>query len=200
MTELSLFRKWHNTFFRIITFLMFGHDLDIGLDPNIKVDSTTGRVCAIVVDNKWFKVLQLIHSIETLVRRVTKVWIVSYEGKVFTIKDLWIQDKHVQSEVSFLAQMFIPLLEGCVPHLVCGGDVIINGAKDCTSCYHVDLEGYPYSQCVHRRIITSSIGESITTFQSKQEFINIILSLLGSTLSYLYLTFTIELKVLSCSS
>jgi hypothetical protein len=152
------------------------------------------------VDNKWFEVLQLIHSVETLVGRATKVWIVSFEGKVFTIKDSWIQDKHVQSEVSFLAQMSIPALEGHVPHLVCGGDVIINGARDCTGHYRVDLEGYPYSQRVHRRIVTSSIGESITTFQSKQEFINIILSLLGSTLSYLYLTFTIELKVLSCSS
>ena len=201
MTELSLFGKRHNTFFfRIIAFLMFGHDSDIGLDPNVEVDSTTGRVCAIVVDNKRFEVLQLIHSVETLVGRATKVWIVSFEGKVFTIKDSWIQDKHVQSEVSFLSQMSIPALEGRVPHLVCGGDVIINGVRDCTGRYRVDLEGYPYSQRVHRRIVTSSIGESITTFQSKQEFINVILSLLGSTLSDLYLTFTIELKVLSCSS
>lgn len=174
--------------------------LDIRLDPNVKVDSTTGRVHAIVVDNQQFEVIQLIHSVETLVRRATKVWIVSLEGQLFTIKDSWIQDKHVQSEVSFLAQMSISKLEGCVPHLVCGGDIIINGAKDCTSHYRVDLEGYPYSQRVHHRIVTSSIGQSLTTFWSKREFINIISSLLESRLSYLYLIFTSELMILSCSS
>jgi hypothetical protein len=96
--------------------------------------------------------------------------------------------------------MSIPELEGHVPHLVCGGDIIINGARDCTGRYRVDLEGYPYSQRVHHRIITSSIGESLTTFQSKREFINVILSLLESRLSYLYLIFTIELMILSRSS
>ena len=133
----------------IIVFLMFGHDLDIGLDPNVKVDSTTGRVSAIVVDNRQFKVIQMIHSVETLIGRATKVRIVSFEGKLFTIKDSWIQDKYVQSEVSFLAQMSIPELKGHILYLVCGGDVMIDGAKNCTGCYHVDLEGYPYSQCVH---------------------------------------------------
>jgi Fungal protein kinase len=149
MTELSLPGKQHNIFFMIVVFLMFGHDSDIGLDPNVEVDSTTGRVSAIVVDNQWFEVIQLIHSVETLVGRATKVWIVSFEGKLFTIKDLWIQDNHVQSEVSFLAQMSILELKGRIPYLVCGGDIIINGAKDCTGHYRVDLKGYPYSQHVH---------------------------------------------------
>jgi hypothetical protein len=55
MSELSLSGKRHNTyFFMILAFLIFGHDSDIGLDPNVEVDSTTGRVHAIVVDNKWF--------------------------------------------------------------------------------------------------------------------------------------------------
>jgi hypothetical protein len=130
----------------------------------------------------------------------TKVWIVSLEGQLFTIKDSWIQDKHVQSEVSFLAQMSILKLEGHVPHLVCGGDIIINGAKDCTGHYCVDLEGYPYSQHVHHCIITLFIGQSLTTFWSKQEFINITFSLPESRLSYLYLIFTVELMILSCSS
>jgi len=159
MTELSLSRKRHNIFFTIIVFLMFGCDLDIGLDPNVKVDSTTSRVSAIVMDNRQFKVIQMIHSVETLIGRATKVWIVSFKGKLFTIKDSWIQDKYVQSEVFFLAQMSIPELKGRIPYLVCGGDVMIDGAKDCTGRYHVDLEGYPYSQRVYRRVITSSIGE-----------------------------------------
>lgn len=85
MTELSLSGKWHNIFFTIISFLMFSHDLYIGLDSNVEVDSTTGKVLTIVVDNRRFKVIQLIHSVET--KRVTKVWIVSFEGKVSMIKD-----------------------------------------------------------------------------------------------------------------
>ena len=116
-----------------------------------------------------------------------------FKDKLFTIKDLWIQENHVQSKVSFLKQMSIPELKGHVSYLVCGGDIIINGVKDCTGHYRVDLEGYPYSQHVHQHIITSSMGKLITTFHSKQEFINVILSLLESRLSYLYLIFMIEL-------
>jgi Fungal protein kinase len=193
--ETSLSGKRHNiAFFTIIAFLMFGNDSDIGLDPTIEVDST-GKVCAIVVDKKRFEVFQLIHSVETLIGRATKVWIVSFEGKLYILKDSWIQDSHVESEVSFLERMSVPELEGCVPNLVCGGDIIINGVRDCTGRYRVDLAGYPYSQRVHRRTVSSPIGEPLTTFRSKREFINVMISLLKSKSPHLYSICMIELMV-----
>jgi hypothetical protein len=71
-------------------------------------------------------------------------------------------------------------LEGHVPMLVCGGDVKVKGVQDCTGRYRVDLAGYPYSQRVHRRIVTSTIGDSITKFQSKKEFLNVMITLIQS--------------------
>ena len=168
-------------FFTIIAFLMFGDDADIGLDPNVTIGQD-GRVKKILVDNKCFVVKHLIHSVETLIGRATKVWVVfanDAPDTLYILKDSWIQASHVDSEVSFLKQMSTKL-EGYVPKLICGGDVTVKDVKDCTGRYRVDLAGYPYSQRVHRRIVTSTIGEPLTMFQSKKEFLNVMISLLQS--------------------
>ena len=97
--------------------------------------------------------------------------------KLYILKDSWIQESYVESKVSFLSKMS-PKLEGHVPKLICGGDVKIKDVKDSTGQYWVDLAGYPYCQCMHRRIITSTVGKPLTMFQSKKELLNIIISLL----------------------
>ena len=183
-------------FLTILAFLMFGDDADIGLDPNVIIGQD-GRVKKISVDNKCFVVKTLIHSVETLIGRAMKVWVVFADDApdaLYILKDSWIQASHVDYEVSFLEQMSTSL-EGRVPKLVCGGDVkikvvqdnIIKDVQDNTSRYRVDLAGYPYSQRVHRRIVTSTIGEPLTMFQSKKEFLNIMISLLENELQYAYL-------------
>jgi hypothetical protein len=194
-------------FFTILAFLMFGKDADIGLDPNVVVGQD-GRVQKILVDNKYFMVKSLIHSVETLIGRATKAWLVftddassedastedastedaSSDGAsrtFYILKDSWIQVSHVESEVSFLNKMSTNL-EGRVPKLVCGGDVTVEKDKDCTGRYRVDLAGYPYSQRVHRRIVTSTIGEALTTFRSKKEFLNVMISFFQSKSHYAY--------------
>jgi hypothetical protein len=72
-------------FLTIILFLMFGDDADIGLvDPNIIVGED-GRVKTILVDNKCYSVKSLIHSVETLIGRATKVWVV-FTGHTLYLK------------------------------------------------------------------------------------------------------------------
>jgi Fungal protein kinase len=178
-------------FLTILAFLMFGDDADIGLDPNVIVGQD-GRVNKIFVDNKCFIVKCLIHSVQTLVGRATKAWVVFADGKpdvLYILKDSWIQESHVDSEVSFLkaiSESKKAALNGRVPELICGGDNTIKNYSDKTGRYRVDLAGYPYSQRVHRRIVTSTIGEPLTMFQSKQEFLNIMISLLESKSRYAY--------------
>jgi len=121
-------------FFTILAFLMFGDDADIGLDPNVIIGQD-GRVKNILVDNKCFVVKNLIHTVETLIGRATKVWVVFADDAPDTsyiLKDSWIQASHVDSEVSFLEQMSTSL-EGRVPKLICGGDVTIKDVQDNTS-------------------------------------------------------------------
>ena len=164
---------------------MFGNDADIGLDPSVIVGQG-GRVNKFLVDNQWFIAKRLIHSVETLLGRATKVWIVFADGKpdeLYILKDSWIQESHVDSEVSFLrliSESKMTNFKGRVPELICGGDITIQNYSDNTGRYRVDLAGYPYSQRVHRRIVTSTIGEPLTSFQSKKEFLNIFISLLES--------------------
>ena len=102
---------------------------------------------------------------------------------------------HVDFEVSFLKKM-PKKLEGRVPILVCGGDVKIKGSKDCTGRYRVDLAGYPYSQHVHCRIVTSTIGDSITKFRSKKEFLNVMITLIRSKPHYAHSIFNIQYSML----
>ena len=47
---------------------MFGDDAGLGLDPNFVIDQD-GRVQKIWVDNKYFVVKKLIHSVKTLIGR-----------------------------------------------------------------------------------------------------------------------------------
>jgi hypothetical protein len=72
-------------------------------------------------------------------------------------------------------------LKGRVPTLICGGDVVVNGLKDSTQRYRI-------ARCthrIHRRIVTSPIGESILSFKTKKEFIRVLISIIESTLTYL---------------
>ena len=59
---------------------------------------------------------------------------------------------------------------------------MVNGILDSTGYYRKDLRGWPESQCIHRRIVSTPIGESITTFRSKKEFIQVIISILEGEL------------------
>jgi len=186
LNETTLSGKRDSTLFlTILAFLMFGDDADLGLDPNVLIDQD-GRVQRILVDNKCYVVKKLIHSVETLIGRATKVWIVSPDDSPETsyiLKDSWIQSCHVESEVSFLNKLSRKL-EGHVPNLICGGDVTIKGVQDSTGRYRVDLAGYPYRQRVHRRIVTSTIGEPLTMFQSKKDFLNVMISFIQSMSHY----------------
>ena len=96
------------------------------------------------------------------------------------MKDSWVQEDGLHNEVAHLRRMAShEELKGRVPTLICGGDVVINGINDSTnryrsgSCFHH----------VHRRIVTSPIGESIISFKSKREFIRAMISIIESKLT-----------------
>ncbi|KAF8808700.1 hypothetical protein BYT27DRAFT_7096048, partial [Phlegmacium glaucopus] len=119
-------------FLRILSFLMFGTLADIGLDPNIEIDST-GKCVAITVEDKHFEVAGLLYSLNSVVGRGTRIWVVTYGGVNYILKDSWIQHEHVDSEISMLVKMRLEAkLAGCVPTLFCGGDVKINGIVNST--------------------------------------------------------------------
>ena len=126
--------------------------------------------------------LKRIHALPTLFGRGTQVWIVAQNGIRYIMKDSWDRENRNDNEVRHLRRMTTHTeLQGRVPTLICGGDVVINGFKDSTQRYR----SASYSHRIHRRIVTSPIGESITSFKTKKEFIRVLMSIIESKLTYL---------------
>ena len=170
----GLFLLW------ILAFLMFGHPEDIGLDPHFEIDPVNGQVIAIECENRCFEVLERIHALPSLFGRGTQVWIVTYQGIKYIMKDSWVREDGRHNEVAHLRRMAShEELKGRVPTLICGGDVVINGINDSTGRYRSGR----YFNRVHRRIVTSPIGESIISFKSKREFIRVMMSIIESKLT-----------------
>ena len=123
------------------------------------------------LDGKLFSVRQKIYSLQSLLGQGTQVWIVSRCGKPYILKDAWVQASRVENENSLLqAIQGLPALEGKVPTFIEGEDVSIGGFLDDTTWYRRG-EGFEDGRRLHRRVLTSGIGNSITTFSSKVEFI-----------------------------
>jgi len=78
-----------------------------------------------------------------------------------------------------------------VPTFIAGGDVMIDGVIDSTSIYRGSgLLGRPHNQRTHRRILTTPIGEPLTNFRSKTEFI---MSMITVVLAHQYLCETLHI-------
>jgi hypothetical protein len=165
-------------FLRVFITLMFGQEMHLGLDPNMIRDKNH-QVSKIFLDGKSFSVRRKIYSLQSLLGRGTQVWIVSRDGKPYILKDAWVQASRVENENMHLkAIQSIPVLKGKVPTFVAGEDVLIGGFSDDTLWYRG--EGYEDNYRVHRRVLTSGIGNSITTFTSKVEFIRAMIDVVKS--------------------
>jgi hypothetical protein len=165
----------------ILAFLMFGSAEDIGLDPSFEINPSNGQVVAIECENRRFEVVERIHALRPLFGRGTQVWIVTHEGIKYIMKDSWVREDRIRNEVAHLSRMKDHKeLKDCVPTLICGGDVVINGIKDSTRRYR----SAHCSHRIHRRIVTSPVGEPITSFKSKKEFIKVMMSVIESKPTY----------------
>jgi hypothetical protein len=189
--EMPLFenKKHVDVFFRVFSFLMFGTESDIGLDPKFEFDKS-GKLLAVNVDEKRFVVEKMVYELSCIVGRATRVWVVKHDNKKYVLKDSWIQEHHLDSEVGILQKMTEGMkgkdveqsIKNSIPQFICGGEVMVDGILDCTGRYRKDLRGWPESQRIHRRIVSSPIGEPIIAFRSKKEFIQAIIAIIEGAL------------------
>jgi hypothetical protein len=167
-------------FLMILAFLMFGNDADIGLDPHF-IHDDTDRLVAINIDNKRYELEDRIYTVESLLGRGTNVWLVTREGKHFILKDSWVLEDLVESEIVHLQAMKQhDKIKSLVPTFVDGGDVKINGIADSTANYRGQgLFGRFHNQRIHRRMVTGPVGKPLTTFRSKKEFVNALIGVVS---------------------
>ena len=157
-------------FMKILTFLMYGPIHNTGRDSTMELHPN-GQVKAISVNNHWYTVVYLIYSLQSMIGRGTTVWLVTRNGEHYILKDSWIQDSRVESEITFLKRLKNdPKLKNHVPDFIEGEDVCVGGVVDSTGRYREHIGGTHDSRG-HRRLVTTPIGKQITTFQSKYEFI-----------------------------
>ena len=167
-------------FLRVLISLVFGKEKLLGLDPNMICDKRH-HISSILVNGISYSTRRNIYSLQSLLGRGTKVWIVSMGHNNYILKDAWVQASRVENENKHLEKIkSIPGLKGKVPTLVAGEDVLIDGLPDNTLWYRVGL-GQDDDHRVHRRVLTSDIGTSITTFTSKAEFIKAMIEVVHST-------------------
>jgi hypothetical protein len=174
MSLLASGKEFALALMRILVCLMYGTPSDIGLDPSMICDPI-GDVKSIMVNNKEFTVLRRVYALQSLIGRGTKVWIVIRDGRHYILKDSWVQSGRVESEIDFLRRMADqPELDGCVPKLIEGEDLMIDGEADSTNRYRATV-GQINLHRIHRRHVTEPIGLPLIKFRSKAEFLSAII-------------------------
>ena len=171
----------HAQFLKILSFLMFGRDSDIGLDPHFVRNPESDKLVAVNVEDSRYELVDHIYTFKGLRGRGTNVWIVTRNGERYVLKDSWVPERYVESEIDHLKAMLgHPQLESLVPTFVAGGEIKINGITDSTTNYRGSgLIGRPGNQHTHRRSVVSSVGKPLTSFRSKKEFVKAVIDVVG---------------------
>lgn len=183
-------------FLRIIFAFCFAKPQTLGWDPTMRLDPKTHEVVAINVTGvfegrenvtRTFEVVRLLHSSPILYGRGTRVWIVKDEtGKFFVMKDSWILTGRILSEIEFI-QHIGRLIQGeedgylfqhSCPTYCIGQENVWS-----TDIIRGKLPGSPTR--VQRRIVTGPIGDPITSFRSKKEFVSVLLDIVNG-MSFIY--------------
>ncbi len=176
---------------RIIFAFCFAVPETLGWDPAVVLNPFTKEAThikitgyarnSITLTTQTFKIVNLIHSSAVLYSRGTRVWIVSDEdGRFYVLKDSWIQGGRQKSEIDFVNHIEDIIEndpEGYLYKYICptysiGQDTVWNTDNI--------REYIPKSHTRrHRRIVTGPIGDPITSFRSKTEFVSAFLDIVN---------------------
>ena len=178
-------------FLCIIFAFCFTHPKTLGCDNLMEVDPKTGvthitvhgitRNC-ITPTKHQFAIIKLLHSSPILYGHGTWVWIVKdKQGSFFVLKDSWIQQASKALEIQLIRHI----------EKIVGEDPDGPFFKHAHQQYYIGQESIcitdtirgllPDKPLMHvqRRIITGPIGDPITSFHSKHEFVTIMLDIVN---------------------
>ena len=165
---------------RIIFALSYAKPELLGIDTSMTTDLLTGNVTKIKVQDQEFDVVKHIHSSLVLFGRGTHVFIVrSNDGKFHILKDAWLLVDHGISEVAVLSKINDILEKDSSedaktyrlmhPRFIVGEEI-----GDSTKARRGRLTDKPPDR-VHRRVVTGPVGDPLTSFRSREEFVKVLL-------------------------
>lgn len=179
-------------FLRIIFSFCFGKPPTLGWDPTMKLHRITKEVISIDVTGSFkgqenvtrtFEVVRLLHSSPILYGRGTRVWIVKDEtGQFFVLKDSWIADSKILSEIEFMKHIDRLLQddeEGYLFKHSCPKYYIGQEKVWSTDTIRGSLKLPGSITRVQRRMVTGPIGDPITSFRSKKEFVSVMIDIVN---------------------
>ena len=184
-------------FLRILFAFCFAKPETLGWDPSMILDPVTKELLAISVTGceynsnvtvtRTFKVVKELHSSAILYGRGTRVWIVKDEqGRFFVLKDSWTLADKRGSEIEFVQNIERIILEdedGYLFQYNCPTYCIGQELVWTTRTIRSQVEKRSIRN--QRRIVTGPIGDPITSFRSKREFVSVMLDIVNCKFSLL---------------
>lgn len=167
---------------RIIFALAYASPEVLGVDTSMTIDPLSGSVTKIRVKGQEFEVVKLLHSSLTLFSRGTHVFLVKDQhGEHHILKDAWILTEHGLSEIDALSTIKDTLnndtsaeaqkLRSIHPRFVIGEEI-----GDSTTERRGRLSKLQIPpERVHRRVVSGPVGDPLTSFRSRAEFIQVLL-------------------------
>ncbi|KJA13689.1 hypothetical protein HYPSUDRAFT_114335, partial [Hypholoma sublateritium FD-334 SS-4] len=129
-----------------------------------------------------FHVIKLLHNSPVLFGRGTRVWIVRDDaGSFFVLKDSWILAENVVSEIDFVRHIDKTIKEDPDGYLFKNACPSYRIGEECV-CSSDTIRGMLTKKPParhQRRMVTATIGDPITSFRSKREFVAIYLDLVN---------------------
>jgi len=177
---------------RIVYGLAYAKPEFLGVDTSMTVDFLSGNVTKIKVKDQEFQVIKHIHSSLLLFGHGTHVFIVQDKDKKFHIlKDAWLLADHGISEIDILSTICDTLkkdtsadsekYQAMHPRFIVGEEIgdPTNGARRGL------LANMPQER-LHRRVVTGPVGDPLTSFRSREEFVKVLLDCVDckSTIQY----------------
>ncbi|KAF8155840.1 hypothetical protein B0H34DRAFT_808831 [Crassisporium funariophilum] len=189
-------------FMRVVFAFCFANPETLGWDPSMTVDPETYEVTSIAVTGevndertptvttRVFDIVKLIHSSPILYSCGTRVWIVKDgRGNFYVLKDSWILEANAVSEIDLTKHINAAIErdpDGCLFQSSCPSYIIGQNCVCSTDTIRGILQDRPPTRH-RRRIVTAAIGDPITSFRSKTEFVSVFLDIVN-TLEYLSTT------------
>ncbi|KAI5996689.1 hypothetical protein EDD15DRAFT_2118825, partial [Pisolithus albus] len=154
-------------FVAILAAVMFGPRQCIGFDPTLTIRPTL----PLWVRDTVYEIMEILFSSGRFLGRGTVVYRVRHEGRMYIIKDHWVENPSQERNV-------MKCLKGTpgVPALIDHWEVEISPhVVDTTSWYwSEELQACMKGKRTHVRTVISPCGRPLTKFRSKRELVIII--------------------------
>jgi hypothetical protein len=181
---------------RIVFALSYARPEVLGIDTSMTVDFFSGNVSKIRVQDQEFNVIKHIYSSLVLFGRGTHIFLVQdKDGKSHILKDAWLLANQGMSEITILSTISKKLQEDSSPdaqkfqsmhpRFIVGEEI-----EDSTKKRRGRASDPPPER-LHRRVVTGPVGDTLTSFRSREEFVKVLLDCVDCKCSIQYQSYVL---------